>query len=214
MQNLNWCTWYFWEKFPQKVTFDGINKWIIINQGVTKLNVLVDIYSNWKEWISFERNARFLQALRVVGGDPLTDTINLDASFFLTNGWRLKPYPGSYTLDIEGNLAVDGGGSIFVPADPDPLFPNKPNNININTITSATVRTVTVEVSGSSSGLTPSQSLQLNRVEEMLREVWLLHELDSGSGLVVTPSIRLAGKVTQSIVQDSGSGATTVIRLP
>jgi len=43
----------YWEEWlnPQLVTFDPENKLIWINSGVTNINVGIDLYSNWKEWI-------------------------------------------------------------------------------------------------------------------------------------------------------------------
>ena len=46
----NYGFWWEWEN-PQKVTFDGINKHIIINPGETQIDVQVDLYSAWKEWV-------------------------------------------------------------------------------------------------------------------------------------------------------------------
>ena len=37
---------------PQKVTFDGPNKLILINHGEVSIDVKEDIYSGWKEWAS------------------------------------------------------------------------------------------------------------------------------------------------------------------
>lgn len=139
--------WDYWNLY-HKVTFDGVNKLILVNQGITSLNVQTDIYSSWKEWLLLGDNTKYSQALRVVGGDPTIGVEKLDATYFLVNGWRIKPYPGSYDLTITGNLFVDGGGDIKVSADINPLFPN---NISINLNTSLIVRRLETTVSGSNS---------------------------------------------------------------
>ena len=39
----------YWTLY-HKVTFDGENRLIIINDGELNINVKQDIYSDWKEW--------------------------------------------------------------------------------------------------------------------------------------------------------------------
>lgn len=140
--------WDYW-KLYHKVTFDGINKLILVNDGVTSLDVQIDIYSSWKEWILLDDyiNAKYEQALTTVGGEPTIENQKLDVTYFLINGWKIKPYPGSYTLNIVGNLFDVDGGEIKVSADTS--FAGGlvvPNNITINTNTSVIVRQVTPEV--------------------------------------------------------------------
>jgi hypothetical protein len=111
---VNYGNWTFWESYnennftygTQKVTFDGPNKLILINEGETDIDVKVDIYSAWKEWtrIPFYNNLLYDVSMSSVGGDPITDTEFLGSTFFLENGWRIKPYAGNYILTIAGNL--------------------------------------------------------------------------------------------------------------
>ena len=104
-----------------KVTFDGPNKLIRVNNGVTALNVQRDIYSAWKEWwIYLSDNPKWEAAMRSTGGDPLPGILDLGATFFLTNGWRIKPWKGFYTLTITGNIYTEEGESPTV----DPDFPS------------------------------------------------------------------------------------------
>jgi len=128
----------YWELY-HKVTFDGPNRLIIINPNETDINVQEDIYSVYKEWALIDENIRWFNALTVVGGEQTIEGQFLDATFFLVNGWRIKPSPGSYTLNIDGNLFASDGGAISVPAEE---VNNLPNNININTTTSVTVRKI------------------------------------------------------------------------
>lgn len=72
-----------------KVTFDGPNKLIIINDGVTNINIEQDVYSDWKEWSLQRDHLKFDAALRTVGGDPTTGGDRLGATFFTINGWQL-----------------------------------------------------------------------------------------------------------------------------
>jgi hypothetical protein len=96
------------------MTFDGENKLIIIDYGVTTVDVLSDVYSRWKDWCIIEDNIKFLPALRTIGGDPTTGSNSVAPYFFLTNGWRIRPFEGDHTLLVTGNLYVDGGGNPFV----------------------------------------------------------------------------------------------------
>lgn len=231
MLSLYYGFWEYWNLY-HKVTFDGINKLIIVNPGATQLDVQRDIYSAWKEWLLIEDNAKFPQALNLVGGEPTIQGQFLDATFFLLNGWRLKPQSGSYTLDIIGNLFDVDGEQIFIPADIDPL---NPNNININTNTSVIVRRV--EVGGGSigeGGLTPEQEQTLYRIEDKvfqientlsqplsvelhgdqlqslmeiqvkLNELWKIHGLDPTQPTLVSKTGRVSGDITQTFVEDDG----------
>lgn len=186
--------WDYWELY-HKVTFDGPNKLILINEGETNVNVLNDIYSAWKEWIQHDEtqffNARFEQAMTVVGGEPTVSPESLDATFFLINGWRLKPYSGNYRLLIDGNLFTDTGDPIDIPADGDN------NNININTNTSVIVRRLG----------TLAESTDTTKIDE----IWKIHGLDSDNPMTVDDTSRNAGDIDQSI---TGTNPTTVTRNP
>ncbi len=169
--------WEYWELY-HKVTFDGVNKLILINDGVTSLDVKNDVYSSWKEWLLLNSltNTQYQQAFSVIGGEPISDTEKIDATFFLINNWKIKPYPGQYSISIVGNLFTDDGSSILAAAD---IVDNIQNNISLNLRTSAVVRLVTATVSGSSSSgsvypadtvftasLVESQSNQLSNIND------------------------------------------------
>ena len=91
-----------------KVTFDGINKIITVNSGITSINVQIDLYSDWKEWVFTSDNSKYEPAFRSVGGDELQTDYFLAPTFFLLNGWRIRPDEANHTLLVIGNLYVDG----------------------------------------------------------------------------------------------------------
>ncbi len=94
-----------------KVTFNGTDKKIIVNDAITELDVQVDLYSDWKEWSQENDNSKYLPAIRTVGGDPTTGVKSVAPYFFLTNGWKIRPQEADHTLIITGNLFVDEPGT-------------------------------------------------------------------------------------------------------
>ncbi len=97
-----------------KVTFDGDNKIIIVNTGETSISVDTDIYSDWKNWVLQSDNIKYPIALSAIGGDPIGGARYLGSTFFLENGWKLRPYEGNHTLTVSGNLYTRDGSSPFI----------------------------------------------------------------------------------------------------
>ena len=96
------------------VSFDGENKIIEITKapinGLVELDAKADVYSTWKEWMLLSDNSKYEPALRSVGGDPISSAKNLGATFFLINGWRIRPYEANHRLTLTGNLFTDPPG--------------------------------------------------------------------------------------------------------
>lgn len=146
----NYNNWQFWSVYDpangllgnQKVTFDGPNKIIIVNEGVTELDFKTDVYSAWKEWIldPTQINAKWVEAISVVGGDPLPGARQLGTTFFLENGWRMRTWEGNHELTVTGNAFTREGVSLFVPT-------LNPWTITINLNTSTLVETIIPTVS-------------------------------------------------------------------
>lgn len=105
------------------VVFDGENLLIKVNNEVTTLDIQIDLYSDWKEWMCIADNSKFLPALRTVAGDPTVQGKTIAPYFFLMNGWKIKPASWTHTLNLIGNLFVDDpgiyGSNIVVPPDGD-----------------------------------------------------------------------------------------------
>jgi hypothetical protein len=132
--------WDYWNLY-HKVTFDGPNKLILVNPGVTELDVKEDIYSDWKEWMLGHDaviTAMYIEASESIGGQPLPGSRFVGSTFFLVNGWRIKPYSGSYRLSVNGNLYTTEGETPFLDAD------GNLNNIRIESTVSTLVETVGV----------------------------------------------------------------------
>lgn len=97
-----------------KVTFDGLNKVIIINYGVTEINVKEDLYSAWKNWVLLEGNSKWLNAFSAIGGEPTISGKFLGTTYFLVNGWKLRTWEGNHRLIVNGNIYADDGSEIFI----------------------------------------------------------------------------------------------------
>ena len=72
-----------------KVTFDGIAKLIYVNAGTTDLDIKIDLYSDWKEWVVTRDNTKYLPAMRTIGGDATISGQFAGDMYFLFNGWRV-----------------------------------------------------------------------------------------------------------------------------
>lgn len=93
-----------------KVTFDGPNRCIIVNDGETLVNIQDDVYSSWKEWSKQRDYLKFLPACRTVGGDPTVEGNFLGATFFTINNWQIQI---SDNTDFVGNIFSDDFSSPF-----------------------------------------------------------------------------------------------------
>lgn len=209
--------WDYWNLY-NKVTFDGPNKLIYINDEITEIDVKADIYSAWKEWVLVggHINSKFQPAIRGTGGDPLGGGTFLDGYFFLINGWKLVPPKDNLTTDINitGNLYDEAGGNIFASPDPDiRLIRSTVSSRATRTITEVTASIAypegTIVTASLAPGTVVTASLDPNTVvtaslttaqETMLLEVYRLLGLDPTRPLVVSPTSRTAGpEISQSI---------------
>lgn len=195
---LNYGHWTFWDDEPansefgqKKVTFDGTNKVIIVNFGVTELDFGLDVYSAWKEWMQDPNllNTRYEAALGVVGGDPLPSNRQLGTTFFLENGWKLRTWDGDHILTVNGNVFSRDGSDPFIPT-------LQPVRVTVNFNTSSVVETI---VAGDA------------QQSEKVDEIWKLHGLDSNADLVVTENSRTAGPSVQQTINTTDT-QTTVSR--
>lgn len=100
------------------VTFDFLTLRIVeIDTGGDNELDLVEIYSEWKQALLDDPpKLGFPPAFRQVGSDPISPTQSLGTTFFLLNGWRIRPAERNHKLTIVGNIFTDPAGeSIFVP---------------------------------------------------------------------------------------------------
>jgi hypothetical protein len=119
-----------------KVTFNGSERLILVDTGNTDINVQIDLYSDWKEWVATSDNSKYLPAFQVLGGDPISTGVYLGSTYFLENGWRVRPYEGPHQLNIVGNLYTRESGER-------PVIPTTGSyNILVNMVRSNLVDTI------------------------------------------------------------------------
>lgn len=92
------------------ISFDGSLKRIYIT-GVTTITVN-SIYSAWKVWSILDDNLKYLQAFRVVGGEPTLIGQSSPVYYFLTNGWRVVI--DAIDITFSYNLYTDEGDNAII----------------------------------------------------------------------------------------------------
>jgi len=196
MLAFNYGEWWRWETadaggFPgQKVTFDGINKLILVNEGETTLDIQTDVYGGWKEWLLQRDNIKYEKAITTLGGDPITESTFIGDTYFLENGWRIQPWSSfnGYILDVVGNIYTrEAGGN---PVNPTP---------NVSVLLTRANITETAIVGGATT-------------ENRLLEIWQILGLDATNAQTIRDTSITVGDITLSITQNLQQDTTTVSR--
>lgn len=92
------------------VDFDGPNRLITISPFISEIDVKIDIYSSWKEWLRLYDNAKYLPAIRSIGGDPAGNGFAGDL-YFMINNWRIVV---NAPLNVNGILYSDDFDSPYI----------------------------------------------------------------------------------------------------
>lgn len=170
------------------LSFDGATKIVTLSSGTTTLSVR-DLWSRWVDWLLTSDNSKYAIAMTQVGGDDI-DTgagTKIPIYAFLQNGWKLKPQEANHTLNVtDGVLLVSGGGDPFVATT---------GAFVVRVNYQQPVQAISFSAEGGGGGLTTEQAA-------MLESLAKIHGLVSGVPLVVTPTTREAGDVSQTIVED------------
>lgn len=141
-----------------KITFDADEREFIVTQapvdGVIEIDVQVDLYSDGKEdWISDAALNPMKFPINPVGGDQFGLVGTVGKWWIVEHGWKFKPYEGDHTFRIVGNIATSAGWELV-----------------LDTIGSFRVRienevsTLVEVVQSATSGLTATESLQLQNI--------------------------------------------------
>ena len=168
----NYGNWDLWVNF-HKVTFDGPNKIILVNEGVTELDIKVDVFSDWKEWvITRDDNAFWLPAIRSIGGDPTVEGQTAGDIYFLQNGWKL--YIDLTKVKVTGTLFSDNFDTAYYDFDGNAQFPAQVSSLvsGISATTSSGGTTPADVWTYSDRTLTQQIASDAPTVEEIAQEVW------------------------------------------
>ena len=196
--------WNFWNLF-HKVTFDGVNKLVIVNEGVTSLDIKSEVYSAWKEWVSVSAdNSRHLPAFRSIGGDPTIQGEFAGDIYFLVNGWKLQYDPTK--VAVTGVLFSDDFETAYYTYEGAALFPAQ-----VTSIVSGTA-----QIANSDSIRTSLSTIESNtggnaEILSKVGEVWQLMGLDLTNPKTITDTSLTVGGITISIAQPD-EDTTTVTR--
>ena len=97
-------------------TFNGNEKIISFDVVTTSLDIR-DLWSRYLDWLaSSSANRPYAIAMRIVGGDALPGSKKLGITYFMLNGWKIRPFSANHTLTVNGNLYSEDGSSPFVQA--------------------------------------------------------------------------------------------------
>lgn len=203
--NSYYNNWDLWE-LRQKVTFDGANRLILVNEGETSLDVGIDLYSDWKEWSRLRSHTMFLPAISVIGGEPVGGGQYVGATYFLENGWRIKPYEGNYVLDIIGNLYTREAGQ-------NPVVPTSGVSANFtrSTLVTTAASTDLTQVLIDTAKIKSNTSNGYGTVIDKMIEVWRMLGLDAANPQTITDASITVGGITIKIEQPD-LDTTTVTR--
>lgn len=111
--------WDYWE-LRADVTFDLVDRLVIVNPNVTEIDVKIDIYSRWKDWMVVNDNSKSTQAIRSIGGDATTQGQFAGDLYFMINNWRIQ-YNPSLTA-ISGSIFSDDYDTPMIDFDGNPVF--------------------------------------------------------------------------------------------
>lgn len=138
--------WQYWQNY-HRVTFDGPNRLIVVNPGVSTLRVKQDLYSAWKQWLQEETNSKYEAAFRSIGGDPIGGGLFAGDLYFLINDWKIYI---DHEVAITGVVYCEDGSNPF-----------------ITPITANVVRSTASNLA-LAYGQTPAQDQQITNIESQL----------------------------------------------
>jgi hypothetical protein len=93
------------------IVFDPVARRIILDSTSVSAT---ELYSRSADWLALSDNAKYGAVFRQVGGDDLGGGLSIPPYFFLQGAWRVRPMEANQTLDLVGNIFVEGGGDPVV----------------------------------------------------------------------------------------------------
>ena len=216
--------WYLWTLY-HKVTFDGANRIIYVNEGVTDLEIKSEVYSAWKEWASSTPdNATWPPAIRTIGGDPTVGSQKAGDIYFLQNNWKL--YLDITKVRVTGSLFSDNFTTAYHDLQGNQIFPAEVASlVTTQEVTSSTDGTTPAEVwsypsrtltenPGDSAATIASSVWSNSNATDLIAkvvELWKLAGLDVDNNVTISDTSITFGDVTITIAQPD-SDSTTLTR--
>lgn len=159
-------SWFFYQEdwaLQHKCTFDAVNKLIVVSNNVTDLDIKTDLYSSWKEWVLIRDNAKYPQAFRTTGGDPIGGGRYTGDVYFLVNGWKVVV--DLTKVKISGVLYSDDYDTAYYDASLNPQYP---------AVVSALVNTVVVQVPATVTAQAIREEIDTNstKLADMPNSIW------------------------------------------
>lgn len=190
---INYGHYEFWDSYdpingfygPQKCVFDGPNKLIIVSDGVTELDIKQDVYSDWKEWVQYGDNSKFVPAIRSTGGDPISGTTQFTGDvYFLINGWKLVV--NLTKVAVTGVLYSDDFNTAYYTPELVAQFPVRVSAI-VNVVATETIGGITVPTVEDIRNEMDANSIKLLQIKAILDSmdvpttVQIRQEIDTNS---------------------------------
>lgn len=135
--------WDYWLA-TDKCTFDGVARTILVNPGVTTLDIRTDVYSRWIDWVVLLDHTKFTQAIRFTGFDPMGGGVYTGDVYFLVNGWKFLV--DLTKVKITGVLLSDDYDTAYYSYNLIPQYPVTVSALVNTVVTTNTVPVVTGDV--------------------------------------------------------------------
>jgi hypothetical protein len=205
------------------VQFDPDNLRIIeISAGGDNELSVVEIYSEMKDWLLADpARLAYPQAMRYVGGDAISPTQDLGSTFFLLNGWRIRPAELTHKLTLIGNLFTDPAGeSVFVPTlgafnvNTETRVSNLVDAVLVNSAEiqfASFENTVAVDITSAFSGASYPNGTRRQPVNNMTDALAIAQARGIGSFLILSSMTLTGVDVSEMVLDGLNHGVTLTV---
>lgn len=148
-----------------KFTYDTVNKWFILNVGVTTLDAKSEFYSAAKaDWKDDNNLNKFKFPIESIGGQGIGGGNTISPYYSLAYGWRIQFAPADQSLVITGNI-ITVEGEAPMTDNPGMYHHEAQYTVSANSLTSGGAALTAADVWNLSDGiepsLTPAQAIQI-----------------------------------------------------
>jgi hypothetical protein len=181
-----------WE-LQHRVTFDGINRLIIISENAPEVSVKTDVYSDWKEWASLRDNAKFLPAMRVSGGDPVGSGAYTGDIYFLVNDWKILV---DHSCVIDGVIYSDDFPSPFIQSDGTNIVTNKVSTLVSVVAPIVEVGGITIPSTTDITNHIDANSIKLSQIKSLIESMNIPTVTDTADAVWAKPTSSMTDTTT------------------